>query len=68
MFDKAKANFSQGNAPAKPVDQLIQGYIAVYEQWRTAQPKAGRDAKADVWRKTLDTLNKGGTQPAAALL
>lgn len=25
-------------------------------------------AKADVWRKKLDTLNKGGAQPAAAVL
>ncbi len=25
-------------------------------------------AKADVWRKKLDTLNTGGAQPAAAVL
>jgi eukaryotic-like serine/threonine-protein kinase len=62
MFEKARVNLLQGDAPAgKPVEQLTQGYIALYEQWQA------HDAQADVWRKKLDALKKGSMQPAAVL-
>jgi eukaryotic-like serine/threonine-protein kinase len=69
MFDTARTNLSQGDDPGKQaVEDLARGYIALYERWDSARPGAGMDAKADVWRKKLDALKKGGTQQAAELL
>jgi eukaryotic-like serine/threonine-protein kinase len=69
MFDKASANLSQGyNSNKQPVEQLVQGYIALYEQWHAARPGTGLDTKAELWRKKLQALKKSGTQPAAAVL
>jgi tetratricopeptide (TPR) repeat protein len=69
MLDQAKTNLAQGYNPnPKPVRELAEAYIALYDAWNTDRPDAGAKAKAGAWRTRLDAVNKAGTGRAAGVL
>jgi eukaryotic-like serine/threonine-protein kinase len=69
MLDQAKTNLAQGYNPnPKPVRELAEAHIALYDAWNADRPGAGAKAKADAWRTRLDAVNKAGTGRAAGVL
>jgi eukaryotic-like serine/threonine-protein kinase len=69
LLDKAKAALSQDPYPKKAsVEELFQGYLALYAQRHQAQPDQGFDAKAEPWRTKLDAMKQDPTRPAAEIL
>jgi eukaryotic-like serine/threonine-protein kinase len=69
MLDRARTNLAQGYNPnPKPVRELVQAYIALYDAWNADRPGAGAKAKADAWRTRLNAVNKAGVGRAAGVL
>ncbi len=69
MLDGARVNLTQGYNPnPKPVRELVEAYIALYDAWNADRPGAGLKAKADAWRTKLDAVNKASAGRAAGLL
>ena len=69
MLDGARTNLAQGYNPnPRPVRELVQAYVALYDAWNADRPDANLKAKADAWRTRLDAVNKAGAGRAAGLL
>jgi eukaryotic-like serine/threonine-protein kinase len=69
LLDKARTGLSQDPYPKKAsVEELFEGYIALYAQRHKAQPDQGFDAKAEPWRTKLDAMKKDLARPAAEIL